>query len=146
MVGRWVYPPDIHAGQLASRVAPMQSDAGAGRFGCPEVCLMGARCEGPMTERRTTYIEPTYTLYGYQPKVIDGVTFRLYHTENNKPALISDDGQLMVKRGYINASFTAYVLGHGPIPGGKMPPKRFRNEERACAEAVGLFKIIRGAQ
>jgi len=98
----------------------------------------------PMIERRTSYIEPTYVLSG-QPMEIDGVTFRRYRTENNRYALISDDGQLMVKQGYLNVSYTAYVLGHGSIPGGKMPPKRFRDERRACAEAVALLKLIRDA-
>jgi hypothetical protein len=98
-----------------------------------------------MIERRTTYIEPTFELCG-QSMLINGVAFRRYRTENDQYALISDDGQLMVKRGYLNASYTAYVLGHGSIPGGKMPPKRFRNEDRACAEAVELLKLIRAAQ
>jgi hypothetical protein len=99
-----------------------------------------------MIERRNTFIEPTFTLFHNQPMVVDGVTFRLYRTENDKPALISDDGQLMIKQGYLNASYTAYVLGHGSIPGGRMPPKRFRNEHRACTEAIALLKLIRAAQ
>lgn len=98
-----------------------------------------------MVERQTTYIDPTFVALS-QPIMIDGVTFRRYRTDNAQYAMISDDGQLMVKRGYLNSSFTAYVIGVGPMPGGRMPPKRFRDENRACSEAVALLKVIKDAQ
>ena len=98
-----------------------------------------------MVDRRTTYIDPTYVPCS-QPKMIAGVTFRLYRTENRQYAMISDDGQIMVKRGYNLVSYTAYVLPTGPIYGPGMQPKRFRNEDRACADAVDLLKQIQTAQ
>ena len=99
-----------------------------------------------MIDRRTTYIDPTFTLFGSQTKIVDGVTFRRYKTGiSQSSAMISDDGKIMVKQGYLNVTYTAYVLGAGPI-GGPAKPKRFRDESRACAEGVALLKLIQAAQ
>ena len=98
-----------------------------------------------MIDRRTTYIDPTFTLVGGPSKIVEGVTFRLYKTDTGD-ALISDDGKIMVKQGYLNVSYTAYVIGAGPILGGNVKPKHFRNHDRACAEAVELLKLIQAAQ
>ena len=98
-----------------------------------------------MIDRRTTYIDPTFTPFGSRSEIIEGVTFRRYKTGVTGDALISDDGKIMVKQGYLNVSYTAYVLGLGPI-GGSVKPKHFRNEIRACAEGVALLKLMQAAQ
>ncbi len=99
-----------------------------------------------MIDRRTTYIDPTFTPFGSHTKIVKGVTFRSYNTGNSQYAMISDDGNVMVKQGYLNVTYTAYVLGHGPILGGNVKPKPFRNQIRACEDAVALLKLIRAAQ
>ena len=93
-----------------------------------------------MIDRRTTYIDPTFTLVGSRSEIVEGVTYRRYKTGTTGHAMISDDGKIMVTQGYLNVSYTAYVLGLGPI-GGKVKPKHFRNETRACAEAVAILKL-----
>jgi hypothetical protein len=52
-----------------------------------------------MIDRRTTYIDPTFTLFGSRSEIVAGVTFRRYKTGITGHAMISDDGKIMVTQG-----------------------------------------------
>lgn len=52
----------------------------------------------------------------------------------------------MVKQGYLNVSYAAHVIPVGPFQAANLQPKRFRNEARACAEAVALLRLMQKAE
>lgn len=94
-----------------------------------------------MTE--TTYLDPSYTELG-KSITIDGIMFKNYRTGILKYTWISDNGQIKVYRNHNRETYSAYVIGNGPIitPSGKN--KVFRSDSAAMIAGVFLWRRLHG--
>jgi hypothetical protein len=90
----------------------------------------------------TTFIRPGYRRTSGAPRAVDGIAFYPYSTGVNRYARITDDGQIMVKRNHNASTYSASVIGIGPIYDGNTTPKRFRTEGAAMESAVRLWRKV----
>lgn len=90
-----------------------------------------------------TFVKPEYrkTSAGHQP--IDGVQFFSYSVGVLSYARISEDGQIMTRGNSRLTSYTAAVIGHGPIINASGKPTRFRTQEAAARAGVKKLREMR---
>lgn len=95
----------------------------------------------------TTFIKPEYYKTSARHKPVDGVQFFSYVVGIARYARISEDGQIMViSNGMHRATYSASIIGHGPVCNPKTgKPTRFRSQDAASKAAVAIAAAKGGA-
>lgn len=88
----------------------------------------------------TTFIRPGYQRTSGAPRTVDHIAFFPYRTGILRYARITEDGQIKVTRNHNTTTYTAAVIGCGPIYDGNTSPKRYRTEGAAMQAAIRLWR------
>lgn len=81
----------------------------------------------------TTFIQPNYRRTSRPPVTIDGVTFASYNVGISALAMISDNGQIFIRRNYQRMTYYASVIYQGKMT---QIGNKFRSEKSAARAAV----------
>lgn len=94
-----------------------------------------------MRDITTTFVLPGYRRTSAGHKPIDGVQFYSYVFGILRYCRISEDGQIITISARSHSStYTASVIGYGPILGADGNPKRFRTQDAAALAAIKIWR------